>query len=251
MLSHRPLAVLLLMLCSSCVFGQTTVRFSSPTQRVPTIELFTSHGCSSCPPADNWLSQYVDHPGLWTQVIPMAFHVDYWDYLGWHDAFASRRHTQRQQNYASSGRIDSVYTPGLVVQGREWRGFFRRSEPDLQPAENVGVLQLQTDLESAQISFIPISEDSGTSLTAHIAILGFGIESEIAGGENRGRILDEDFVVLGHTSAPSQATDNRWKLSLPSTVPVKTRRRAIIAWVSAQPSPAPLQATGGWLPDND
>lgn len=226
------------------------LEFSSSPQQTATIELFTSHGCSSCPPADKWLKQYVDHPGLWSEVVPMAFHVDYWDYLGWDDVFADRDYTQRQQNYARSGDVRSVYTPGLVVRGQEWRGFFSRQRLDLSPGNSVGVLQLKTDRQKATVSFDSNAQGTHTRLTAHVAVLGFGIESDIGGGENRGKVLEEDFVVLGHNSTQSQTEDNQWALSVPSTVPVKTKRLAIVAWVSDHNSPAPLQTTGGWLPES-
>ncbi len=224
--------------------------FNSSPQQTATIELFTSHGCSSCPPADKWLQQYVDHPGLWSEVVPMAFHVDYWDYLGWDDVFADRTYTQRQQNYARSGDIGSVYTPGLVVSGQEWRGFFSRRKLDLTPGNAVGVLQLKTDRKKATVSFDSISQNLHPRLTAHVAILGFGIESNIGGGENRGRLLQEDFVVLGHNSTQRQAGEGEWTLNVPSAVPAKTERRAIVAWISDRNSPAPIQATGGWLPES-
>lgn len=248
------LVVTTLSLPYTTAIGQSSsspeLEFSSSPQQTATIELFTSHGCSSCPPADKWLKQYVGHPGLWSEVVPMAFHVDYWDYLGWDDVFADRAYTQRQQNYARSGDIGSVYTPGLVVSGQEWRGFFSRRNLNLETGNPVGVLQLKTDRKKATVSFNSASQDLASRLTAHVAILGFGIESNIGGGENRGKLLEEDFVVLGHNSTRMQVEENEWNLSVPSTVPVQTERLAIVAWVSDDHSPAPLQATGGWLPES-
>jgi hypothetical protein len=62
---------------------------------------------------------------LWQRLIPLAFHVDYWDYLGWWDRFASAEFSQRQRDYRHSGGLGSVYTPGVVVNGQEWRGWYR------------------------------------------------------------------------------------------------------------------------------
>ena len=90
-------------------------------QRVHLIELFTSQGCSSCPPAEVWLSKLKSEPGLWKNFVPLAFHVDYWDYLGWRDPWATKEFSDRQRNYAEAWRRDSVYTPGFVLNGREWR----------------------------------------------------------------------------------------------------------------------------------
>ena len=97
-------------------------RFGSGPQQTALIELYTSEGCSSCPPAEAWLSRLKDNPGLWKQFVPIAFHVDYWDRLGWRDRFSSQRWTERQRRYASLWESESVYTPAVVVNGREQRG---------------------------------------------------------------------------------------------------------------------------------
>ena len=97
-------------------------RFGSGPQQTALIELYTSEGCSSCPPAESWMSRLKDSPGLWKQFVPIAFHVDYWDRLGWRDRFSSTRWTERQRRYASLWESESVYTPAVVVNGREQRG---------------------------------------------------------------------------------------------------------------------------------
>ena len=221
--------------------------FASSIEQATTIELFTSHGCSSCPPADNWLRQFVDHPDLWSSIIPIAFHVDYWDYLGWDDEFANADYTRRQRVYSTTPRLKSVYTPGLIVKGEEWRGFFRRTQPDLSAGPQVGKLLLTVDDQQATIDFEPSQNSNPEPLIANVAILGFGIESPIGAGENRGKTLIEDFVVLGHRQTVMQ-NNYQWTTKLPVTVNANTTRRAVVAWVSSN-DPAPIQATGGWLHD--
>src|SRR5437762_13623520 len=98
--------------------------FESGKTQASLIELFTSEGCSSCPPAEKWLSALKLNPDLWKRTVPVAFHVDYWDRLGWRDRFAKPEFTSRQQRYAAAWGGDSVYTPGFVVNGKEWRGWF-------------------------------------------------------------------------------------------------------------------------------
>ena len=88
------------------------------------VELFTSEGCSSCPPADAWISQLKESPDLWKKIVPVAFHVDYWNNLGWRDRFAKPEFTARQRRYVAAWGGDSVYTPGFVVNGKEWRDWF-------------------------------------------------------------------------------------------------------------------------------
>jgi hypothetical protein len=222
--------------------------YESPVEQVSVLELYTSHGCSSCPPADAWLGTLTDRPGLWSEFIPLAFHVDYWDDLGWPDRFASEAFSSRQREYWRQGHLSSVYTPGFLVRGREWRGWFRDRALELTPSTAVGRLSLELhDGQRALIRFTPQDSMSRGQLTAHLAMLGFGLTTDVGGGENRGRNLKEDFVVLGYRSS-GQTTDSEWDLALPDVVPAKTTRRAIIGWVSVEDDPTPLQAVGGWLP---
>src|SRR3954451_5035298 len=89
-------------LFGTCMFSlaaETT--FVSGSEQTALIELYTSEGCSSCPPAEAWLTQWKDDAGLWKRFVPIAFHVDYWDRLGWRDRFASKQWTERQTRYAS------------------------------------------------------------------------------------------------------------------------------------------------------
>ena len=99
--------------------------FQSSESQVSLVELFTSEGCSSCPPAEKWLSDLKAAPGLWKHFVPVAFHVDYWDYLGWRDPWASKAFSDRQRAYAQLWRGDSIYTPGFVLNGQEWRSWSR------------------------------------------------------------------------------------------------------------------------------
>src|SRR4029077_19077011 len=94
--------------------------FESGQKKTHLIELFTSQGCSSCPPAEAWLSKLKAEPGLWKDFVPLAFHVDYWDRLGWRDSYAAKEWTARQYQYSANWKSASVYTPGFVLDGREW-----------------------------------------------------------------------------------------------------------------------------------
>lgn len=229
-----------LLLCATCLQA-ATLQLDSGTRQVTLLELFTSQGCSSCPPAERWLNGYVENDDLWTQVVPVAFHVDYWDDLGWSDPYAEAAHGERQRDYARAGRARSVYTPGFFVNGREWRAWTfglgpRRS--DRRP----GRLGAEIDRDRIAVSF-PAADGP---LELHLALLGFGIETPVARGENRGRTLAQQFVVLRHVAHVSDRGE--WRLALPEAPPGPARRLAIALWVSEPGSPVPLQATGGWLP---
>src|SRR5438270_83142 len=95
--------------------------FTSKNSGTHLLELFTSEGCSSCPPAEAWLGRLKSDDRLWQDFVPIAFHVDYWDRLGWKDRFAQSEWTQRQRAYANKWGSSSVYTPGFVLDGREWQ----------------------------------------------------------------------------------------------------------------------------------
>ncbi len=251
MMARRALGLGCLALCLAAtgVSAQNGVQqFESSTQRVRVVELFTSHGCSSCPPADAWLRRLEDTPGLWRQVVPLAFHVDYWDYLGWRDRFADAGFSQRQRDYRRSGALGSVYTPGMLVNGREWRGWYRgNSIPGGQPVQ-IGRLQLEIAAEgTATLRFLPGPDWQAGELRAHIAILGNGVKSHIGAGENRGRELQESFVVLSHAETAETTAALTWQLKRPAYEPVEAGRLAVVAWLSAAKDPTPLQAVGGWL----
>jgi len=227
------------------------IQLESPVESVTVLELFTSHGCSSCPPADKWIRQFSQNQGLWSKVIPMAFHVDYWDYLGWKDRFARSKYSKRQRQYRESGGIRAVYTPGFVVNGREWRGWFSGGTPELSPGKKVGRLTARiTPNSQISATFKPITQESHSDINAHVVILGFGISSDIGGGENSGRELKADFVVLGDSSATS--TDSlQWIIPWPIIRDSGATRLAIVVWLSRKGDPAPIQAVAGWLGSNN
>src|SRR5580765_3864389 len=111
--------LLLLPLAASTAHGQCAAQRGA--SRPHLVELYTSEGCSSCPPADDWLRRLPASAG----VVALAFHVDYWDYLGWRDRFADPRYSKRQQAQAGHDRASGVYTPQIVLDGHAWSGWYR------------------------------------------------------------------------------------------------------------------------------
>lgn len=241
---HRRSSTTLLLLLLFFPSLSQALQLSSGKHQNTLIELFTSQGCSSCPPAERWLSNLQDDPRLWQSLIPVAFHVDYWDYLGWRDPFASPANSERQRRYHDEGAISTVYTPGFVVNGREWRRWFGLARPPGRDRET-GVLTLELNGEVITARFEPFGVVAG-QLQLNIAVLGVGMETAVMRGENAGRMLPQDFVVLAFSQSSAEA--GSWKTRLPTVAKPVGGRLAIAAWISKRDRLAPLQAVGGWLP---
>ncbi len=229
------------LLSTEATLADTQV-FSSGTQPVALIELYTSEGCSSCPPAEAWISSLKNDPGLWKDRVPVAFHVDYWDYLGWKDSLASPAYSARQARYVQSGTVSQSYTPGFVINGREWRRWFR--DRVLPSPINQQAGQLRVELEGNRLR-ARYNKASKEPLHLNLAILGVGVRTRIKAGENRGMLADQDFVVLGHSL--TESSDGRWNTVLPPMKEIPHRRLALAAWVSRIHDQTRLQATGGWI----
>ena len=214
--------------------------FNSGEKKVQLVELYSSQGCSSCPPAQRWLNNFSRSPELWSNVVPVVFHVDYWDYLGWKDPYSSSDYSARQRTYKRSGRANSVYTPGFFVQGNEWTGFFRRQSLPNSPQQ---APELSVSLEQGQLTANYATKDTDSELSLNVAILAMNISTDVRAGENRNRTLKENFIVLDHITLDSN--DGNWQSAL--TLPESGTELALAAWVTPKGSLQPLQATGGPL----
>jgi len=179
---------------------------ASTASRVPVVvELFTSEGCSSCPPADRLLQELdAEQPVSGTEILVLSEHVDYWDRLGWKDPFSSPQFTARQNAYARAFGSDSVYTPQMVVDGRiEFVGSDRSRA---RQAIAAATRQPRTPLE---LKRAPVEKDSGLGLQIHAGALLSGdkeadvflavteskLVSDILRGENSGRTIAHTGVV--------------------------------------------------------
>ena len=223
--------------------------FTSSEKQLTVIELFTSQGCSSCPAAERWLNNLIEKPGLWQEFIPLAFHVDYWDRLGWKDIYAKPEHTQRQYRYQQDGNVDIVYTPGFFTNGQEWRDWSNWFSWELPPSDTVpGVLTVVVQGDVIRAQFNHQSTGARPGQVLNVAVLGFKITTPVKAGENSGRELVQNFVVLGHQQSVSE--NGRWEVGLPA-ISNAAEKYALVGWVSNIDNQAPLQATGGWLSASD
>ena len=245
----------------AAMFSQQTLAetFNSGVGKVALVELFSSEGCSSCPPAEKKLSQLVDDPQLFKTFVPVAFHVDYWDRLGWADRFATPEYTARQYSLSSSGHQRSVYTPNFIISGEEWKGFFRghsiQGAVEAFSKSEVGNLQIDYQALASQHQvkavFSPgerFVADTSKPLILSVAPLGMGLESNVRRGENRNKQLKHEFVALDWQKIAMTFENNQWVATLNLSKDAhQEQAQAISAWVSNESNLAPIQAVGGFI----
>jgi hypothetical protein len=158
------------------------------------VELYTSEGCSSCPPADRWLSTLNDQPNI----LPLAFHVNYWDRLGWQDRFATPATTQRQHQVRDVLNGQYVYTPQVVLNGQDHKGWFRQSPAALNQAATSATQMtptLKLSREGNKVTADVGAATGAASLAGYWAVLQDGLTSKVTRGENAGETLTHDHVV--------------------------------------------------------
>ena len=191
MSSAHPRQTLLALLCLPVVAlaANPVCEARSGESLTPVIELYTSEGCSSCPPADQWLSTLKGKP-----VVAQAFHVGYWDYIGWVDRFATPQHTERQRQLAAANGLRSIYTPQVVRNGRDWRGYAGAFTAPNEVARAAITLQrAPSDPDSFEAKVIPAAGVAAWS--AYWSVTEHGHRSRVTAGENNGEALKHDFVV--------------------------------------------------------
>lgn len=225
----------LLTVCASAAVAQTpTCSTTSAAHRTALIELYTAQGCSSCPPADRWLSQLAARAPR-DRVVPVALHVSYWDYIGWQDPFARGEFDARQRALAAASQSRTVYTPGVFLQGREFAAWARGAafEEALRAlgAEPARVrIALQAELAAAGVAVTANASALASARAKHLvlALVESGLATRVRAGENRGETLSNDRVVR-QWSGPLPLSGARVQWALP---PAADRTRyAVVAFV--------------------
>jgi hypothetical protein len=201
---------------------------------IAVVELFTSEGCSSCPPADALLGRLASRPG----VIALSFHVDYWDDLGWPDRFASSGNTARQHAYALSLGARGLYTPQLVVGGVD---AFVGSDADhadasigkaLASAPRVRLtLRVHTAPAEARVDYQ--AEGAPPGALIDVAVVERSVTSEVHAGENAGRTLRHANVVRSFASSPLVSPSGT--VTLPLTPALDRAGASVIGYVQLPP----------------
>ena len=229
-----------------------TLNFEADTRHVRIIEIYSSQGCSSCPPAERWVNTLKGSSHLWQTLYPMVFHVDYWNFLGWRDPYSSPEYSDRQRDYKRQTHVNAVYTPGFMVNGREWRGWFQRKGiPSSSLLSGKFTVALRQDQVSADF------ENFHPSQVLNMAIIGFELDDHILAGENRNLKISQNFIVLSHQRfLPTSDTSRQVKPSSPrrwqvdwQRPSIKAPRYAVLFWIDKTDDLTPLQIAGNWLPD--
>jgi len=158
------------------------------------LELFTSQGCASCPPADALLKELAQRP----DVVALAYHVDYWDYIGWADTFGAKANSDRQRAYAAAWNADSIYTPELVVNGA--MGVIGSRKDEIENAVAAGHLPIPVNLKADAKGMLDVSIDGATGQAESDVWLVTYIKQanvDVERGENAGKLLNYSQVVTG------------------------------------------------------
>ncbi|HSD60868.1 MAG TPA: DUF1223 domain-containing protein [Burkholderiales bacterium] len=200
------------------------------------VELFTSEGCSSCPPADRWLSGLKDVTG----VVPLAFHVDYWDHLGWPDRFASPAYAARQREKSRAAGTSVVYTPQVRVDGRDFRswgstGAFQKAAQEAGARASGAEITISAQALAGgvlRVHLVSRLQDRAPGTpAAYLALYENGHSSEVRAGENRGARLAHDYVVRSWLGPFSFPADGRLELNQELRAGVDPSRAGIAAVV--------------------
>ena len=195
--------------------GATEVPESSPVL----VELFTSQGCSSCPPADRLLRELADDEGL--DIVPLAFHVDYWNYIGWKDPFSDARWSQRQRSYAAAARSSRVYTPQLLFDGREHNVGRNGSKARAAIADESrrGSARLTIEQHPAPAGMnvgISMTGEAPSDAKVFVALARDEASTDVRRGENAGRELANAFIVTAFERACGFEAGATCSVTLPS-----------------------------------
>jgi len=240
---------------AALVYGgraEAACSIESPAHRVTVLELYTSEGCNSCPPADRWMSTLRDgRPD--TRVVPLAFHVDYWNDLGWVDPFSQPVFSARQHGVAERNRSRVVYTPQLVLDGRDWRGWraadelsARLSALSAETSEASIRANARLALDNVEVKGTVTLDDKARAPAAAtwLAVYEHGLTTAVIAGENRGRTLNHDYVVRALVGPLRAAGDGvvALEMSIPLGAGWKRDRLGIAVFAESASTGRILQA---------
>lgn len=252
--TNRTIALLAAMLCGAAFLpalaaGEPRCRATSGERVLPLVELYTSEGCDSCPPADRWLGKSFAPDGTVPAGV-LAFHVDYWDRLGWPDRFANAAWSARQQAIARASRSATVYTPQVVLQGQDfdWRDAAAMREiAQAAKASPRATIAMDARTQSGRIAVaatarVPVSQDrAGARLV--VAYTDGGHVTDVKRGENAGVTLRHEHVVRALAASGAADASGTLKLDASFDVPAEAGPHAsLVAFVERDAKREVLQS---------
>ena len=211
--------ILISCLLSMSAQASETLTVETGTQQIAVVELYTSEGCSSCPPADQWLEALVETESDEIDVLALAFHVDYWDYIGWKDRFGSPKHTSRQRQLGANNKQRTIYTPEFFVGGKEARGtgnvlsqIYAANETDSSIHLKLSV---RRDGNYFQIDLEPRRDELDSKMLHHrYFIYEKDLVSDVTRGENSGETLSHQNVVRYMSRARKLNQSNQHNITI-------------------------------------
>ena len=246
-------AGLLLALLNAWSAQAEPCRAESGVQTAALVELYTSEGCDSCPPADRWLSGLAGRGFSAERVVPIALHVDYWDYIGWKDPFARAAFSARQRKLSQILRGKVVYTPQVLLQGEDFRRWhtpaFEEAVARINARPAKARISLALDVRPRGAFGVEARAEVGDSAQLADAALYLAsyenkLVSSVTAGENRGKTLAHDYVVLEWVGPLAFGADGRIVVRqtvplLPNAVP---EHSGVVAFIQNRSTAEVLQA---------
>jgi len=217
------------------------------------VELYTSEGCDSCPPADRWLSSLGSRGHAADRVVPIALHLDYWDYIGWKDPYAKARFSARQRRLAQVMRAKIVYTPQVLLQGEDFRRWHTAAFDEAVARINArpGRARIELMLERASGGLFPVEvrvevlePAQRADAALYLAAYENKLVSAVGAGENRGKTLVHDYVAFEWLGPIALGPGGR--LSVRKALPLLPRAVAtnsgVVAFIQNRATAEVLQA---------
>ena len=217
------------------------------------VELYTSEGCDTCPPADHWLSSLFSRGFRPDQVVPLSLHVDYWDYIGWKDPFGKSEFSARQRKLAAMRRPIIVYTPQVLLQGQDFRRWASDDFTDEVARINARAARARIALTiraiephaiRAELSAMLFDPAARKNAAVYFAAYENRLANEVSAGENKGKRLEHDFVVREWIGplAFGESLKLEDRRALPLLPGANTRNLGVAAFVQDRSTSEVLQA---------
>jgi hypothetical protein len=216
--------LILASLLSTPIVAGSPIVVNSGDRQTAVVELYTSEGCSSCPRADRWLEKLVTTPQQNLDLLALAFHVDYWDYLGWKDRFSNADYSKRQRVLGANNRQRTIYTPEFFVNGKEARGSANILKKIRQSNQQPAPLTLQLTVSRDQSELVvvvqvvavqtPSELDNGESIHHRYLVYENKLSTDVKRGENSGKVLHHEQVVRYMSPAQSLLAENQHRIAI-------------------------------------